>query len=293
MKNKNLKECPSGKQVEKVSHWANLKCANPLSFIQLLNRRVFFWIFSKKVRAVLTVEAAFVVPLFMLALCTMMGILDCYRIQSIVKTSIHQSAMELGMYAYSDNDTADGVELINSAMCVAYAQTHLPEMDDNISVSMVGSHYKDNVVTLIATIEYTFPISLFPVLPLKLVNISEVYSWVGESYRNANEWSSVTYEMVYVTENKSVYHTSASCTHIDIKVYETSKNKVDTKYKPCQKCCIGQTIEKNQVVYYTKTGECYHMQENCGSLKRIVQMVEISQVKGLSICERCEKRGNL
>lgn len=291
MKNRNLKECPSGIQVKKISHWANLNHIKSLSFIQFLNRRVFFWIFRKKVQAALTVEAAVLVPIFVWALCTMMGVLDCYRIQSIVKSSIHQSAMELGMYAYSTDKRNDGMDIVNSAFCVAYAQVNLPEMEDNITVSMVGSHYKDNTVTLVATIKYRFPISLFPVPEVKMLNISEVNSWVGEVYGD-DDLSSVTYEMVYVTENRSVYHTSASCSHIDIHVYETKKRAINTKYKPCHKCCEEQVIEKNELVFYTKNGECYHITNNCSSLKRIVQMVEISQVRGLPLCERCEKRGN-
>ncbi len=291
MKNKNLKECPSGNQVQKISRWANLKNINLLSFMQFLNRRVFFWIFTKKVRAVLTVEAAVVVPIFMLALCTMMGALDCYRIQSIIKSSIHQSAMELGMYAYGTESEKDGIHIINSAFCVSYAQARLPAMEDNVTVSMDGSHYKNDTITLIATIKYKFPISLFPVSDLKLVNISEVNSWAGASHKE-DEVSSVTYKMVYVTENRSVYHTSVDCSHIDIKVYEAKKKAIKTNYKACKNCCDKQSIENDQVVYYTRTGDSYHITSNCSSLKRMVRVVEISQVRGLPICERCEKRGN-
>lgn len=48
-------------------------------------------------RAVLTVEAAFAVPLFLLAICTLLGMIDLYRVQALVRTSLHQSAQELGM----------------------------------------------------------------------------------------------------------------------------------------------------------------------------------------------------
>jgi len=293
MKNKNLEECPLWIQIKTISHWANQKNRNPLSFFQFLKQRVFFWIFNKKVRAVLTVEAAFVVPMFLLALCTMVGLLDCYRIQSIVKTSIYQSAMELGMYAYHTHEANEGISVINSAMCMAYAQARLPEFDEHVSVSMAGSYYKDNTITLIASVKYDFPIQFFPLPALTMVNISEVSSWVGESNQETHEESSVTYPMVYVTENKSVYHTNAACSHIDIKIYKTKKKNVKAEYEPCQKCCKGQSMDSNDVIYYTKTGECYHIEKGCGSLKRIVHMVEFSQVKGLPICERCEKRGKL
>ena len=289
MNDKNLKECPLEKQVEIISHWANLKHINPLSHFQLLNQRVFFWIFNRKVRAALTVEAAFVIPIFILALCTMMSILDCYRIQSIVKISLYQSAMELGMYAYNTDADVEGVSVINSTVCTAYAQARLPQMEDHVSVSMKGSCYEDNKVCLIATITYKFPISLFPLPPLKMKNISEVYSWVGESHNAGDKLEAVAEEMVYITENRSVYHTDASCSHIDIEIYETREKNAKKEYEPCQKCCEGKSLGTNTVVYYTKTGERYHLQKDCSSLTRIVRMIEFSQVQDLPICERCEK----
>ncbi len=291
--NENLKEYHPRKQVEKVSHWANLKHINLISSIKHWSRRGFFWIFREKAQAVLTVEAALIVPVFILALCTVMGILDCYRIQSTVKTSIHQSAMELGMYAYVNSQDDKKIAMLNSAICVAYAQKKLPKFEENVSVSMISSHYKNNTITLIAIIKYRFPIQLFPVPPLKLVNVSEVYGWVGESNSEKDEEASVAYKMVYVTNHESVYHTSANCSHLNLKIYEAKKENIYREYEPCQKCCRGQEVDRQSSVYYTKTGDCYHVQKNCSSLKRIVRMVEASKVNELSLCKRCKKRGNL
>ncbi len=292
MKHRNLKEYPSEQHIKKVSHWANLKQKNHISFVQIFLRRVFFCIFRKKVRAVLSVEAALSVPIFILAMCMMMGVLDCYRIQSMVKASIHQSAMELGVYAVFNTKETTGAEVLNSSICLAYAQARLPEFEDNVSVSMLGSHYTNHTVTLIAHVEYRFPIQLFPMTPLTVVNVSEVYSWVGESPPKEDE-TPATYEMVYVTEHGKVYHTSSSCSHIDIKIYETTKLHTDGAYVPCAKCCRGEIIENNQSVYYTRTGDCYHARKDCASLKRTVRMVESSEVKGWSLCERCEKKGTV
>ena len=64
-------------------------------------RRVFLCFFQKtrgkkqQIPAVLTVEAALVIPLFLLGICTLLGIMDLYRVQALVKTSLHQSAQEL------------------------------------------------------------------------------------------------------------------------------------------------------------------------------------------------------
>ena len=81
-------------------------------------------------RAVLTVEAAFVVPLFLLAICTLLGMIDLYRVQALVRTSLHQSAQELGMYASvesGDSGVCTPVGVLSTGICIAYAKSHLPE----------------------------------------------------------------------------------------------------------------------------------------------------------------------
>ena len=47
-------------------------------------------------------------------------------------------------------------------------------------------------------------------------------------------------EMVYITDNESVYHTHADCTHLDLTIIETTtdavgslRNKYGQKYKKC------------------------------------------------------------
>mgnify|MGYP001101852664 FL=1 len=105
-------------------------------------RRVFLCFFRKtrgkkqQIPAVLTVEAALVIPLFLLGICTLLGIMDLYRVQVLVKTSLHQSAQELGMYASVESgdsgvNTPTGV--LSSGVCSAYAKAHLPELGDGVA----------------------------------------------------------------------------------------------------------------------------------------------------------------
>lgn len=282
---KKIKECPSGKQQIKVSHWAKFRHRKPIQF--LWNRRIFFWIFSKKAGASLTIEAACVLPVFFIALCTMVSVLDCYRIQSVVKTSLHQSAMELGMYAYMENDMENNA--LNTILCTSYAQNKLPKLEENVSVSMVGSSYRDHRIRLTAAINYELWFSIFPISMVKMVNVSEVYSWVGQSSSDLDDADSV-YSMVYVAEHESVYHISASCSHIDRQIYQKKKKGLQGTYVACETCCKGKEITGNDVVYYTKTGYCYHVQRDCSSLKRTIRVVALHQVGDLSLCERCRKR---
>lgn len=41
----------------------------------------------------------------LLAICTLLGMIDLYRVQALVRTSLHQSVQELGMYASVESAT--------------------------------------------------------------------------------------------------------------------------------------------------------------------------------------------
>ena len=52
----------------------------------------------------LTVESAFILPLFFLLITAFICILDLYRICALVQTSLCEGAKELGMYAYCQEE---------------------------------------------------------------------------------------------------------------------------------------------------------------------------------------------
>lgn len=51
-------------------------------------------------KASLTVESAFILPLFFLVVVVITGMLDLYRISALIQTAMCEGAKELGMYAY-------------------------------------------------------------------------------------------------------------------------------------------------------------------------------------------------
>ena len=291
MQSKNLKECLSGKEnINKNSHQAQTNEGCILNqFSNIFTRKVFLWIFNKRTKALLTLEAALILPVFILSICTLVSILDGYRIQSLVKKSLRQSALELGMYAYA------GENAINSAVCSLYAQKQLPEFEDNIKISTLGSRYYDNKITLVAKISYSMPIRILPFPPLEFFNVSEVYGWVGASRGTDSLLEKTNSQMVYVTDYESVYHTNSNCTHLDLTIFQgkksevqASRNEYGSKYRSCDKCC-DMDSEQNQTVYYTSKGDCYHFSQSCSGLKRNVQLIELSEVFYLNVCERCGK----
>lgn len=98
--------------------------------------------------------------------------------------------------------------------------------------------------------------------------------------------------LVYITKSGTVYHTSRSCSHlninieeIDFKELENARNNSGGKYKKCNRC-VGES-KKTGSVYITKYGGDYHVSLSCGGLSRSVMVIDISQVGDKNKCKDC------
>lgn len=297
---KSVKECLSGNkkiekalQAEKTNHF-------PFFSFFTKTRKVFLWILpGGKIcrKASLTVEAAAALPIFILTVSTLLGILDGYRIQAMIKTSLHQSAMELGMYAYGMEQgvgTTVG-NVVSAGVCIAYARSKMPDLGENVQLSFRETTCKNGEITLRVRGEYRLPVTLFPIPVMKLYNEAKVNSWIGwDTSRGIAEIQESDTEMVYIAENESVYHTSPWCTHINLSIHTGGtgnmgklRNEYGEKYVPCEKCGSGK---ETGIVYYTETGNRYHTSENCSGLKRTVHLVEKSEVSHIHQCQRCREK---
>jgi hypothetical protein len=103
-------------------------------------------------------------------------------------------------------------------------------------------------------------------------------------------------EMVYITENASVYHTNELCTHLRLSTQSISssllatiRNKYGGKYRQCE-TCFHQGDSTPSTVYITDQGDCYHKNTACSALKRTVSKVPLSKVSHLSECKRCQSK---
>ena len=78
--------------------------------------------YSLQQKGSLTLESAAVLPLYFLAMVMLVSMMDIFRIQTILVSSLSQSAKELGMYAYSiDGESRSPVGAVTDAACIVYA----------------------------------------------------------------------------------------------------------------------------------------------------------------------------
>lgn len=153
------------------------------------------------------------------------------------------------------------------------------------------SRYENHKIQLKATVLYQLPFSILPVSKLKVTNSSVVHAWTGYDPKNTDNEGTDGGEMVYVTEYESVYHTSESCTHLDLSIHrgiktqvEQKRNEYGGKYHACERCGGDSAL-----VYYTEKGDCYHSQASCSGLKRTVRLVKKSEIQAYIQCERCRE----
>ena len=259
---------------------------------------------SLQKKASLTVESAFVLPFFFIAVILIAGMLDLYRIFVLVQTSLCEGAKELGMYAYcSPEDTQSPVGIVTDGICAAYGSRKIRERLEGEALSgikggingiqLLGSNYRDDIVLLRASFFYHVPSGVFQIFPVFVKVEGQARAWKG--FQGKLYGNSEDNEMVYITDWESVYHTSESCTHLNLSVEavalwyaQSARNQYGERYHACESC-IGQGTAHG-MVYITSTGTAYHSNAKCGGIKRSVRMVKKSETEALHACERCGGR---
>jgi hypothetical protein len=207
-------------------------------------------------RGSLAIETALVLPLFFLGMVTLISFMDIYRIQTEHLSALCEKTKKAGMYAYVPGGGPEEITL-----------------PDIYSYEPIGG-----IIALPKVWMHT---------------VVKVHAWTGgtsEDFQDASD--SEKAEMVYVTENGSVYHKKAGCTYLNLSVNRVSASSVSSmrnnqgeKYKACETCSRNQGPAAS--VYITSSGNRYHNLESCSGLKRTVRYVRESSVDDLSACSRC------
>lgn len=203
-------------------------------------------------RGSLTVESAFVLPLFFLCICTLICFMDIYRLQTQKLSELCSQAREAGMYAYVTGGRED--------------------------------------IQLPALYTYEIPVSLVPLPRLVMTNKVKVHPWTG--FHQRSQGAEHTEEMVYVTPTGGVYHKRMGCSYLDLSIHIVAGGQVDSlrnqsggKYHACERCSRGGAAAGT--VYITDYGNRYHNQASCSGLKRTARLVKRSELGAMRLCSRC------
>ncbi len=269
-------------------------------------------IWPERERGSVSVEAALVLPVFMICILGLFSVLNYLRVYGSMLSQLKEMGDPIAVYGYAlelTEEEADSTEdsdilefiaqsllfsegYLSSVLQLQWADTTGEEtiVGGSSGVSFLGSvlDTEEKEVSIHAHYEVQ------AILPLGILNTSlsnHYYSklWTGYEEETASE------EMVYITANSEVYHLTDSCSYLRLSVKAVSvdqlsalRNSSGARYRSCSLC--GSDALTAGTCYITTDGDCYHTSSSCSGLKRTVYQVPLSQVGDKRPCSRCGGR---
>ncbi len=246
----------SGKKFKKNSLSSErIKIENiysPITIFLEQKKKASFCILKK---ASLTVEAALIIPVFLMMTVCIISIMGVYGNTLKTMASLRDRVEQAALIA----SVTDEKLWITYPENAVYKPFYIPSALGGISISCVG----------------------------------KVRAWTGRS-ENDDGSELGKHRYVYITETGSVYHTSSECTHLNLSIKAVSqgeighlRNQNKGRYHACEKC-VGNS-QRADTVYITDEGDRFHNSVNCSGLKRTVKMVDTEDVRGMRECSRCRQ----
>ena len=245
-----LKKTTLSLQAKQILFFPQKRILTPFTF------RVLPCVFQK---GSLTVEAAMILPVFLLAMLAVFGYIPVYARQVNITQKLLETAEKAAVYRAVGQADAESGSDGNLYRVYAYAP--------KITFPGAGKLWVRAQV--------------------------QVRPWTGYDGDLGLSGEMADSQIVYISDNREVYHTSTDCSYLDIHLTAMStakareaQNRSGEHYTACDKCCRGFS---GGVVYVSENGSHYHSSTNCGGLVRSPEAVLKSSVANLPLCSRCAK----
>lgn len=260
----------------------------------------------------LTVEAALVIPIFLFAVLSLLGMMEIYEVQMRLEAALHQTAKEMAVQGYA-YDRLSGETNAASAfpVTVVFSETYVrAKVQDYVTASYLdhsviehgrrGMLYSFSKIMESDRIELRVVYRVAPrlsVIPFwKAWTISQAVVRAFTGYDPAKPWQGQdedgAKQYVYVTQCGSAYHSDRGCSHLKLSIQLVEAEKVPNmrndgggRYRPCQ-ICHGLRGTQG-VVLITNLGDRYHKTAACPGLKRTIEQIPLSEAAGYHPCHRC------
>lgn len=240
-----------------------------------------------------TVEAAFVLPLFLFAILIMLGIFTSLQAQSCMSQALQYSARKTAVSYMDAGDLQKGIPLAAARLiAIRYYQQNGGWSDviagGMTGISFLGSDLSGEYVHLCASYKVKLPVSFWGLRSLPVSQCISVRKWIGAT-EDSGIGADADDGYVYVTEYGTAYHKDLACPYLDLSIravsaagVSKSRNLDGEKYDACS-CCDGN----ESTVYITDYGTEYHSKLSCSHLVRSIHRVEEGSTGGLHACPKC------
>ena len=247
--------------------------------------------------ASMTLEAAFIVPLFLFFSIILIYIINLVHFQSHTNEVMYDVSRNLSKLEYSMENSANA----GTAMAMLHGQLDGSMVDKimirggRMGITFLSSDFEEDMIRLEIHYIANVPFDFLKIMDLSCTQKICIRKWIGNEDKGDGEGGDASEEerMVYITETGSVYHTNRNCTHLMLSKKTVSygeleylRNSGGGKYHACE-MCVGK--QGSGTVYITDWGDRYHLDGNCSGLKRGVLLVPYEEVVGWSQCMRCQE----
>lgn len=271
--------------------------------------------FISPLRGSMTVEAAFVLPLFLFFFLNLFSALEMLRLHGNLQAAVWETGRQMAVYGYVYDQAAEGeaggtlqdmgVSLLSefaarNSVIRYLGEAYLEESPlsggKNGLIFLESSFLRENdCVDIKVTYEVSPWVKWIGFRPFRMGNRYYGRAWTGYEVGEGSADTAVQEDIVYVTEHGSVYHETLECTYLKRTISELPPEQVESRrnasgerYRRCE-LCGGQEGEGK--VYITEDGNRYHMSRNCGALKRTIRTLPRSDAqKRYAPCSKCGKR---
>ena len=243
------------------------------------------------VRGSMTAEAAVILPFVLFVLLSMMCFTEALRIQRQIQDAAVQTSLHMSQYAYKGD--------LTQIYAYSKLKDYMNQSDLDFSmikggkagISCLLSDTLDDADRVDLVVRYTLklPYNVIGLPGIPVVQRACTRGWTGYEPEICEKEEE---QIVYVTEQGTVYHKSSECSHIDLTVRSAKyqdlsklRNTEGQRFRACEKC--GSRTILNGRIFITNTGNCYHTTSECSGLKRGILAIPISQAEDYRPCSRC------
>lgn len=258
-------------------------------FLRKIKANMFPWrhpyILSPRLSGSYTVEAAVLVPIFLIFSMLILFVLKSVYTQWKVGIVLDELSQTAAVY----NNSLFTKESIYGLFLADLKKDDVPM--DFVEGGYLGFDFSESYVD-----EYRVCLDVTYRLQYPLTFLGN-QGFIIHQRRCARIWNGFDPNQnkdgeayVYVAKYGTVYHLSRYCSYIDPTIRSVTKedlpkarNSSGSKYKKCD-CCKG----KQDCYYITSWGECYHSDISCSALKRTIYRMKLQEAEeSYSRCSKC------
>lgn len=275
---------------------------------------------STRFSGIITVEASIILPIFILAIASIIYLFNVLHIQNTFQERLSSIAKDISQTAYTTSSFSklniiqqnnlismdDSIirDITTSAISGAYVKNKF--LDNEITefinsnyikngtngLSFMSTSYDSETKSLDIVLTYQVSIPFLPdLISLPIQQHCKIRLFSG---LNITEAEALNELFVYICIEGNVYHTNKYCSYL-LKYTQVLEMK-DLRFYSLNRCSICDTMYYNpntdysrQIIYVTEFGNFYHMTLDCPVFVRNIHTIKFSDLPDYyELCERCE-----